>query len=127
MEDESSFRPLLKFPEHHLRCSIVINRSYPAIAAGYAKVQITYQDGSSKVATVTSQYDAKNDWINLRAYGFTYSTPQLAIGFKQPEQAPKQEIKVVAPKKTTITCVKGKTTKKVTAVKPKCPSGYKKK
>ena len=27
--------------------------------------------------------------------------------------------------KTTITCVKGKLTKKVTAVKPKCPSGYK--
>ena len=30
-------------------------------------------------------------------------------------------------KKTTITCVKGKLTKKVTAAKPKCPSGYKKK
>ena len=30
-----------------------------------------------------------------------------------------------AAKKTTITCVKGKLTKKVTAVKPKCPSGYK--
>jgi hypothetical protein len=95
----------------------------PAIAAGYAKVQITYQDGTSKIATVTSRYDSKNDWINLRAYGFTYSTPQLAISFKQPKQAEK----VVGPKKTTIACVKGKTTKKVTAVKPKCPSGYKKK
>ena len=31
------------------------------------------------------------------------------------------------PKKITITCVKGKLTKKVTAVNPKCPSGYKKK
>ena len=30
-------------------------------------------------------------------------------------------------KKVTITCVKGKTVKKVTAVKPKCPAGYKKK
>ncbi len=30
-------------------------------------------------------------------------------------------------KKTTITCLKGKTIKKVTAVKPKCPKGYKKK
>jgi TfoX/Sxy family transcriptional regulator of competence genes len=30
-------------------------------------------------------------------------------------------------KKTTITCVKGKLTKKVTAVNPKCPVGYKKK
>jgi hypothetical protein len=31
-----------------------------------------------------------------------------------------------AVKKTTITCVKGKTIKKVTAVKPKCPAGFKK-
>jgi hypothetical protein len=35
------------------------------------------------------------------------------------------EAKAAALKKTTITCVKGKLTKKVTAVKPKCPSGYK--
>ena len=32
-----------------------------------------------------------------------------------------------AKKKTTITCVKGNLTKKVTAVKPVCPKGYKKK
>ena len=35
--------------------------------------------------------------------------------------------KAAALKKTTITCVKGKLTKKVTAVKPVCPAGYKKK
>jgi hypothetical protein len=41
----------------------------------------------------------------------------------------KQEAAAKAPvaKKTTIICVKGKLTKKVTAVKPKCPTGYKKK
>ena len=33
----------------------------------------------------------------------------------------------VSTKKVTITCIKGKLTKKVTAVKPKCPVGYKKK
>ena len=33
--------------------------------------------------------------------------------------------KAAAVKKTTITCTKGKLIKKVTAVKPKCPSGYK--
>jgi hypothetical protein len=32
--------------------------------------------------------------------------------------------KAAANKKTTLTCVKGKLIKKVTAVKPKCPSGY---
>jgi hypothetical protein len=36
--------------------------------------------------------------------------------------APKPVVKA-----TTITCVKGKTTKKVTAVNPKCPTGFKKK
>jgi hypothetical protein len=35
--------------------------------------------------------------------------------------------KEAAAKKTTIICIKGKLTKKVTAVKPKCPTGYKKK
>jgi len=35
--------------------------------------------------------------------------------------------KSAAIKKTTITCVKGKLTKKVTAMKPACPAGYKKK
>ena len=35
------------------------------------------------------------------------------------------EAKAAALKKTTINCVKGKLIKKVTSVKPKCPSGYK--
>jgi hypothetical protein len=37
------------------------------------------------------------------------------------------QAKAAALKKTTITCVKGKLIKKVTAVKPVCPAGYKKK
>ncbi len=104
----------------------------PAIAAGYAKVEVSYQDGTKKVATVSAKYDPKNDWINLRAYGFTYSSPQLAVSFKNPnppvvEPTPPAATKTVAAKKTSITCMKGKTTKKVTAVTPKCPAGYKKK
>jgi secreted trypsin-like serine protease len=41
----------------------------------------------------------------------------------------KQEVeaKAAAPKKTTITCTKGKLVKKVMAVKPVCPKGFKKK
>jgi hypothetical protein len=34
--------------------------------------------------------------------------------------------KVAASKKTTIICTKGKLSKKVTGLKPKCPTGYKK-
>jgi hypothetical protein len=39
----------------------------------------------------------------------------------------KVQSKQKSTKPTTITCVKGKLTKKVTAVSPKCPAGYKKK
>jgi hypothetical protein len=42
--------------------------------------------------------------------------------------AKEAEVKAaLAKKQSTITCVKGKTSKKVTAVSPKCPTGYKKK
>jgi hypothetical protein len=38
-----------------------------------------------------------------------------------------QSKSILGKKALTITCIKGKTTKKVTAVNPKCPTGYKKK
>ena len=37
------------------------------------------------------------------------------------------EAKAAALKKKTISCLRGKLVKKVTAVKPVCPKGYKKK
>ncbi len=49
------------------------------------------------------------------------------IGYVKYAKAELEAKAAVAVKKTTITCVKGKLTKKVTAVKPVCPSGYKKK
>ena len=41
--------------------------------------------------------------------------------------APTTTTTVAVAKKTTIVCTKGSTTKRVTAVNPKCPAGYKKK
>jgi hypothetical protein len=45
----------------------------------------------------------------------------------QVKSKPDPDAQAATPKKSTITCIKGKLTKKVTAVKPKCPTGYKKK
>jgi hypothetical protein len=42
-------------------------------------------------------------------------------------ETPTPSAKPAAAKKTTITCVKGKTIKKVSAVKPACPMGFRKK
>jgi regulator of replication initiation timing len=56
-------------------------------------------------------------------------TPSQPTPTPTPSQSTKPAVvtskKPTPTKKTTITCVKGKTAKKVTAVKPKCPTGYK--
>jgi hypothetical protein len=43
------------------------------------------------------------------------------------EEAAKAPATSVAKKAITITCAKGKVTKKFSGANPKCPSGYKKK
>ena len=50
-----------------------------------------------------------------------------ALAELKAKQEAEAKTKAALSKKITITCVKGKTIKKVTAVNPKCPSGYKKK
>jgi len=91
----------------------------------------------------------KNGWLYLSAKGFTFSSPTIAVKLTQDAPAPAatkaptvtptptpvvSESPTPAPvatkapaiaKKITITCVKGKSTMSVTAVKPTCPSGYK--
>jgi hypothetical protein len=46
---------------------------------------------------------------------------QAAAALKAKQEA---DAKAAAAKKTTITCLKGKISKKVTGLKPKCPTGY---
>ena len=52
-------------------------------------------------------------------------TKQSDVSLAAPEKVVAD--KIAKSKKITITCVKGKLTKKVTAVKPVCPAGFKKK
>ena len=96
-----------------------------------ASVSIINADGTSQVAT--SVLRESNGWLHLSAAGFGYSSPTVRVKLSQdiPTSQPSASPTTVAtpkiPAKSTITCVKGKTIKKVTAVNPKCPSGYKKK
>ena len=100
-----------------------------------AKLQVTYADGNPIVGTSTLK--VHQGWVYIKIADFTFSSPTFrikAIETKQVEPAPKVSttptptatIKPV-PVQKTITCVKGKTTKKIKAVAPKCPAGYKKK
>jgi hypothetical protein len=101
-----------------------------------ASVSITSGDGAQNVATTV--VTEKDGWLKLQAAGFTFSEKTIRLKLDQakteavvtPAPAATPSPIAVAPsapaKKITIQCVKGKTVKKVTAVKPKCPSGYKK-
>lgn len=103
----------------------------PQLAAGSARLEVVYTSGEIKIATITAKYDPLSDWLYLYGYGFSYSAPKLMVKFAKPVEEVKPVTEIapakVLPKKKTITCVKGKTVKKVTAIKPACPTGYKKK
>jgi hypothetical protein len=95
-----------------------------------ASVSITSGDGSQNVATTV--VTEKDGWLKLQAAGFTFSEKTIRLKLDQAKTeaavtpTPAATAPVAPAKKLTIQCVKGKTVKKVTAVKPKCPSGYKK-
>ncbi len=80
-----------------------------------ASIQIVNESGENSVATTV--ISEKDGWLKLGAYGFTFSSPTLRVKLTQE--------KASAKKKLTISCIKGKSTKKVTGISPKCPSGYK--
>ncbi len=105
-----------------------------------AEISVTNSEGDKKVAT--TRVSEENGWLHLGAYNFTFSEPTIKMVVKQevvaPTPSPTPEVVVVptkeitplvdAPiKKISIICIKGKMIKKVSAVKPKCPLGYKKK
>ncbi len=102
-----------------------------------ASVEVTNADGSNNVAT--SSLVEKDKWTYLSIKGFTFSQPTIKTKFVQEKiilkpspaptisPSPSPSPSAVTLKKRTISCVKGKITKKVTGVSPKCPTGYKKK
>ena len=108
-----------------------------------ATVSVIGQSGEQNVST--SSFTTSNGWVNFVASGFTFSAPTIKVKYVAPKTdvtptptptpsasptvtASATPKPTVAPiKKITITCVKGKVVKKVTAVKPVCPTGYKKK
>jgi hypothetical protein len=82
-------------------------------------VSVSSAEGEKQVA-VTSVTE-KEGWLKLSASGFSFSTPTISMKLTQTK---------TLQKKTTITCLSkknAKLTKRVTALAPKCPAGYKQK
>lgn len=96
-----------------------------------ASISVWTADGQEKAATTI--VSDKDGWLKLTARGFTYSSPTIKATLTQPESPTPTPVQSQGSsngssvKKTTITCVKGKVTKKITGSAPKCPAGYKKK
>jgi hypothetical protein len=95
-------------------------------------MEVVDQDGSSQVATTS--VTISDGILHVRAYDFHYSAPTIrvksGVALATPTATETPTPKPTASpqaKKITITCVKGKVVKKVSAVKPACPKGYKKK
>jgi hypothetical protein len=104
-------------------------------SAAKATIAVTTTEGTQQVATTS--FTNENGWMHLAAKGFTFSSPIIKVKLTKeeqpkavepkPESVPDKVEQTVVAKKSSIICVKGKFTKKVTALKPKCPTGYKKK
>jgi hypothetical protein len=92
----------------------------PNDAASALEVSLTTEAGGT--AAFIKSISVKNGKIIIDVSNFEYSRPKLKIGIKK---SYKPATKIL--NKTTITCIKGKAVKKITAVKPACPAGYKKK
>ncbi len=73
-------------------------------------------------ASLTQAANATNLASSVKEFSFEILEDPLKL---KAEAKAKAKTKAAANKKTTIVCIKGKFNQKVTAVKPKCPKGYK--
>ena len=101
---------------------LVLNSTVARCLYGFSKapigatVSVLSNDGQAQVATTI--INEKNGFFRMGAYGFGFSSPTIKMRITQAG---------TAGAKKTITCVNGNKAKKVTAVKPVCPAGFKKK
>ena len=106
-----------------------------------AIIEVTSSDGTPQTATYSTKYVSASDTVEIRGYGYHYSTNTIRIRFQPPasvapsapsqvsaaDAAPVKASAKPVTKQITISCVKGKTVKKISGINPKCPAGYKKK
>ena len=83
-----------------------------------ASISVIDDDGVT--TTATKMVSERDGWIRIAAYGFGFSNPMIKVKLTQ------NGSKGSVAKKITISCKKGKLSKRVTGIAPKCPVGYKK-
>jgi M6 family metalloprotease-like protein len=91
---------------------------------------LDYQAKQEAEAKASAELKAKQETdakaaAELKAKQDAEAKAAAELKAKQEAEAKAAVASAAATKKTSITCVKGKLIKKVTALKPKCPTGYK--
>jgi hypothetical protein len=98
-----------------------------------ARISILNSEGTSSIVTQSLQRQSGFYYFNINGFGFSAPTirikltDEVAVVKPTPAPVPSSPATATAAVRKSITCVKGKTTKKVTSISPKCPAGYKKK
>lgn len=126
----------------HLKSNGEINTGYFRFAASHKfldckfpgnlltkspKVEIQIIDEGVVQNIATTKVDNSNGMLIVEAKGFHFSSPKILVKPVAPTQLTASDTAIVKnnnAKKTTITCVKGRATKKITSQNPKCPKGY---
>ena len=121
---------------------LVMNSQVARCMYGFSKAplkaSISVISTSAKTTVETSFLNESNGFIKLSANGFNYSQPTIQVKLTQEkviEPVVAITTSVAAPVKKatvkkaikTITCSKGKLTRKVSGTAPKCPAGYRSK
>ena len=109
-------------------------QAYPDVieaASKFLEQQVINEEKDAAELKAKQEAEAK-DAAELKAKQEAEAIAALELRAKEEAEAKAVAEKLAATKaaslkKTTITCIKGKLVKKVTAVKPVCPKGYKKK
>jgi hypothetical protein len=95
------------------------------LSTAKAVLSISYEDGSSEISTTTL---GKNDsWVKFSAAGFHYSRPKFSAKLDLSEKistSNKPKVGNSTNKNSSIYCINGKKTVKISGSKPKCPKGY---
>jgi len=101
-----------------------------------AKISLNYENGEQVQVETWSGKLIGSEYV-LTASGFHFSSPKISFKLAEEAKVVASPTPSISPEATlipqlvkftkTITCVRGKILKKVTAVSPKCPTGYKKK
>ncbi len=124
--DSSSVQEIVDLLNRRIQRYKLIENYNQNLADGYSKCAADFTLSNTELDKCQFSFKAWSSGANIAS-----DLQENFIKTRDGYVSAQERIKLAAAtylansKKTTITCIKGKLTKKVTAVKPKCPAGYK--